>query len=214
MKNFKELSGPSLEDRDYFRSDYLSDLEKESEAEVPVPDRLLPARVYRGLVRRLKLSQKIGILLWLNSEQLLSIGGEKRLLYLQERASEEALLAGVRFSIRLQKEEKLQSDFKHAARELNRRPQSKRFRVRETRRIGVGYRDKGTLPEISSRARRLTTEESFVYLEDVPVDIQEILQKNPACLTEDGKWVDLSVVAEELRFSVIPESIHSLPNPL
>jgi hypothetical protein len=179
---------------EYVHSDYLSESERDAEADIPVPDRLLPKWRYRRLVEKLRLSQKIGLLLWLNREGLLSIGGRERLLYLQAKASFEALEAGLKFARRLSMEKKLQSDFKHQMRELNRRPQSKHFRQIEGRRIGIGYRDKGMLPGISLRARRQSWEESFIPTESVPMKLMEFLRKYlPACLTEDEEWVDLSM---------------------
>jgi hypothetical protein len=179
---------------EYVHSDYMSESERDAEADIPVPDRLLPKHEYRRLVEALRLSQKIGLLVWLNRQGLLSLGGKERLLYLQAKASFEALEAGLRFARRLSEEEKLQSDFQHQMRELNRRPQSKHFRQSEARRIGVGYRDKGMLPEQSLRARRAAWEESFLPTESIPEDLLRVLQKYlPSCLTEDGEWVDLSV---------------------
>jgi len=179
---------------EYVQSDYMTDSERDAEADIPVPDRLLPKREYRRLVEALRLSQKIGLLIWLNRQGNLTLGGKERLLYLQSRASFEALEAGLRFARRLSEQEKLQSDFRHQMRELNRRPQSKHFRQSEARRIGVGYRDKGMLPEQSSRARRMAWEESFLPTELIPSEIVEILRRYlPSCLTEDEEWVDLSV---------------------
>jgi len=181
---------------EYVHSDYMTDTEREAEADIPVPDRLLPTRQYRQLVAALRLSQKIGLLIWMNRRGILSLGGKERLLYLQAKASFEALEAGLRFAQRLTREEKLQSDFKHQMRELNRRPQSKRFRQSETRRIGVGYRDKGMLPEPSLRARRAAWEESFIPTESIPRQILEFLLGHlPESLTEDEEWVDLSVLS-------------------
>lgn len=178
---------------EYVQSDYLTDTERDAEADIPVPDRLLPKWRYRLLVEKLKLSQKIGLLLWLNRENLLTLGGRERLLYLQAKASFEALEAGLKFAQRLSKEKKLQSDFRHQMRELNRRPQSKHFRQSEVRRIGVGYRDKGMLPGPSLRARRQAWEDSFIPRESIPEEILDVLQRIvPSCLTEDGEWVDLS----------------------
>jgi hypothetical protein len=189
---------PNYEDQalsDYVRSDYLTESERDAEADIPVPDRLLPKSVYQSLVGKLKLSQKIGILLWLNRENLLTIGGRERLLYLQAKASFEALEAGLRFARRLSMERKLQSDFRHQMRELNRRPQSKHFRQSEARRIGVGYRDKGMLPEASLQARRKAWEESFIRSESLPSNLLALLiWIVPDCLTEDGEWVDLSML--------------------
>jgi len=179
---------------EYVHSDYFSESERDAEADIPVPDRLLPKREYRRLVEALRLSQKIGLLIWLNRQGLLSLGGKERLLYLQAKASFEALEAGLRFARRLSDERKLQSDFRHQMRELNRRPQSKHFRQSATRRIGVGYRDKGMLPEQSLRARRAAWEESFLPVESIPKDLLDVLRKYlPSCLTEDEEWVDLSV---------------------
>jgi len=180
---------------DYVHSDYRTESERDSEADIPVPDRLLPARHSRRLVELLKLSQKIGLLLWLNREGLITIGGSERLLYLQSKASFEALEAGLKFARRLSTEIKLQSDFKHQMRELNRRPQSKRFRQSEPRRIGVGYRDKGMLPEVSLRARRQAQEESFIPIGLLnPLAVRAIQIGHPSVLSEDGEWVDLSMV--------------------
>jgi hypothetical protein len=178
---------------EYVQSDYLTDSERDAEADIPVPDRLLPTRRYRELVGMLRLSQKIGLLIWLNREGLLTLGGKERLLYLQAKASFEAIEAGLRFARRLTAEAKLQSDFKHQMRELNRRPQSRHFRQSQSRRIGVGYRDKGMLPEQSLRARRAAWEDSFIPTESIPGRLLEILKGHlPSALTEDGEWVDLS----------------------
>jgi len=185
---------------EYVHSDYLSESERETEADIPVPDRLLSKEVYQRLVGSLKLSQKIGLLLWLNRNSLLSIGGRERLLYLQAKASFEALEAGLRFAQRLHREEKLRSDFKHQLRELNRRPQSKRFRRSEVRRIGVGYRDKGMLPEFSSKAREDAQRDSFISASLIPEELRKVLLTFlPACFTEGEEWIDLSEVSQDLR---------------
>lgn len=190
----------ALEDRDlatYVTSvDWRTEAERDSEADIPVPDRLLPRRQSQRLVEMLKLSQKIGLLIWLNRENLITLGGRERLLYLQAKASYEALEAGLRFARRLSQEEKLRSDFRHQMRELNRRPQSKHFRQSEARRIGVGYRDKGMLPEVSHRARQESQRESYVSSSLVPpLLLNAIRLVHPEFLTADGEWVDLSMVA-------------------
>jgi len=180
---------------EYVHSDYMSESERDAEADIPVPDRLLPTRRYRELVAKLRLSQKIGLLIWMNREGILSLGGKERLLYLQAKASFEALEAGLRFARRLTEEKKLQLDFKHQMRELNRRPQSKHYRQHQSRRIGVGYRDKGMLPEQSLRARRAAWEDSFIPMESLSERIRNVLIRHlPQSLTEDGEWVDLSVL--------------------
>ena len=182
------------------------------ETEVPVPDRLLGKSYSRDLVSHLKLSQKIGLLLWMNRENLLSDGGKERLLYLQRKASEEAILAGLKFLSRLSLEVKLQSDFKPHMIELNRRPQSKRFRVSERRRIGVGYRDKGTLPDLDSRVRSQAQEASFIYLWDLPEGLQKFISALiPTSL--EGDWVDLEEVGRIVS-TISPTDQHQLLNQL
>lgn len=195
MDNF-----PALEDRDlatYVTSvDWMTEAERDSEADIPVPDRLLPRKQSLRLVEALKLSQKVGLLIWLNREGLLTLGGRERLLYLQAKASYEALEAGLRFARRLSLNPKLQSDFRHQMRELNRRPQSKHFRQSEARRIGVGYRDKGMLPEVSHRARQESQREAYVSSSLVPPLLMGSIRLiHPEFLTADGEWVDLSMVA-------------------
>jgi len=190
------LSDEDRETWNYVLSDYRTESERDSEADIPVPDRLLPRRQSQELVRMLKLGQMIGLLLWLNRENLITLGGRERLLYLQAKASFEALEAGLRFARRLTQEEKLRSDFRHQMRELNRRPQSKHFRQSEARRIGVGYRDKGMLPENSSGARTAAQRDSYVSSNLIPKLLLGAIQTvMPACLTEDKEWVDLSMVA-------------------
>lgn len=165
---------------------YIGD---DPEADMPVPDRLRPKRNSLQLVKQLKLSQRIGLLLFLNRKGALSLGGKERLLYLQERADLSAISAGLEFCSRLLKEKKLQSDFKHQLIELNRRPQSRRFRRYEVSRIGVGYRDKGTLPEDSLRARRFAQEENFVFLRNLPCLIMELIVYDyPSTMV--GEWLD------------------------
>jgi len=165
------------------------------ETEVPVPDRLFRKSKGSDLLYRLKLSQKIGLLLWLNKNGELSEGGKERLLYLQRRASEEAILAGLKFSSRLQSEKKLQLDFKPHMIELNRRPQSKRYRKRELRRIGIGYRDKGTLPDFESKARNRSQEDSYISMEYFPSEVIEIINiLFPTSIEDD--WIRAKVVSE------------------
>jgi hypothetical protein len=140
------------------------------------------------------------LLVWLNRENLLSIGGRERLLYLQSKASFEALEAGLKFAQRLSEEKKLISDFQHHMRELNRRPQSKHFRQSEARRIGVGYRDKGMLPEQSLKARQAAQSEAFIPSASIPQELRELLLTHlPSCFTEDEEWVDLMEFSQDLR---------------
>jgi hypothetical protein len=190
------LAEQDRETWNYVLSDYRTESERDSEADIPVPDRLLPKRRSQELVRMLKLGQMIGILLWLNREDLITLGGRERLLYLQAKASYEAIEAGLRFARRLSQEEKLRSDFRHQMRELNRRPQSRHFRQVEARRIGVGYRDKGMLPGSSSGARTGAQKDAFIPSHLVPnLLFGAIRSVHPNFLTADEEWVDLSMVA-------------------
>jgi hypothetical protein len=172
-----------------------NDLGRNPEAEVPVPDRLLPKRNAQILLLRLKLSQKIGILMWMNRNDVLSRGGEERLLYLQKKASLEAISSGLKFADRLNREKKLQSDFLPHMVELNRRPQSKRFRRYEKNRIGIGYRDKGTTPENSSYGRTQAQKESFILLSSLPENLISIIQSCVPQLIE-GEWLDLAELSD------------------
>jgi len=174
-----------------------------TEADAPVPEHPTSQRERSWLFcKRLKLGQKIGLLLFALRTGELTEGGQTRLLYLQEKASLEAIALGLKFCERLTNESKLQSDFKLGLVYLNSRPRSKRFRKSETRRIGVGYRDKGTLPESSTRARRKADEESFVYFDDLSEKLRSYLrQKYPALVTING-WLD----PEEIRTPLASDS--------
>lgn len=212
MDNFLDMEDQGF--RDYVLSDYRTEAEREAEADIPVPDRLLPRRQSLRLTAKLKLSQKVGLLLWLNRSGLITLGGRERLLYLQSKASFEALEAGLRFARRLSESEKLRSDFKHQMRELNRRPQSKRFRQSEARRIGVGYRDKGMLPGFSSAARRKAQEAAYVSVTLIPPLLKEAIRLvHPSFFTADGEWVDLTMVAGSFGTQV-SLARNPLPRPL
>lgn len=189
----------------------LLEKDENPETEVPVPERPISKTRLQYLVYRLRLSQKIGILLHLNRIGELSPGGKVRLLYLQEKASFEAISAGLRFAQRLEAESKLQSDFRKHGVELNRRPQSRRFRVREASRIGIGYRDKGTLPENSASPRRKADESCWVYLQDLPEEIGQLLS---IAYSEgvEGDWFDLSILATSEKMEMRLEGKTSLLN--
>jgi len=182
---------------------------KDPGADMPVPDRLLPKWKAKWLVNRLKLSQMIGLLLYLNREELLSSGGQERLLYLQAKAPFSAIAAGLEFARRLEKEKKLISDFGHQLIELNRRPQSKRFRRYEVSRIGVGYRDKGTLPAESDRARRKADQENFVFLADLPAEMQSMMMRLFPNSVE-GEWLDLNELDLTMKIEDLSPSDHQL----
>lgn len=148
---------------------------------------------------RIRLSQAIGILLWLNRYDLLSQKGSDRLLFLQSKASFEAIESGLKFCQRLLSEEKLVLDFYHHIVDQNTRPSSKRFRkYREQRRIGIGYRDKGTLPSPSARGREEANRESWVLEEDL-LEILEIITIYPPSDLKEGEWIDLPGYVRFLR---------------
>jgi len=182
-------------------------------ADMPVPDRLFSREKSKWLVSRLKLSQMIGLLMWQNRHNLLSSGGKERLLYLQSKAPLGAIEAGLEFLQRLEIEEKLQSDFLPHMVELNRRSQSKRYRRYEVSRIGVGYRDKGTLPSESILARKKAEEEGYHFLADLPFEvILAIARQYPT--TMEGEWLDLGGLSrlmkiDDLRTSDLPNLLPS-----
>jgi hypothetical protein len=185
---------------DYVKSDYLSYQEMETEADVPVPATLLPVERFKELVGRLKKSQKIGILCWMGSEGLLSLGGRKRLASLQNGASIEALFSAEAFAKRLSRDEKLQKDFRHHMRALNRRPFSATWRRSEKRRIGVGYRDKGTLPVAGSRERRKSMDEAWIPVSGLPeYTLKAIKSIAPFSLSDDGEFIDSQVLTQYLK---------------
>lgn len=187
-----------LLDEKYFEDLFRlhSGLEVESETGPIVPEHPTTKRNRAwNVVVRMKLSQKIGFLLFLHRTGQLSLGGLVRLEFLQEKASEEALIAGIKFCQRLTEDEKLFSDFRIARILLDRLPKSRRFQRSQTRRIGVGYRDKGTLPEISSGARRKADEENFIYFDDLPDFLQlEVKKMYPSALKGNGEWLDLQKI--------------------
>jgi hypothetical protein len=185
---------------DYVRSDYRSEQEQQVEADVPVPATLLPIQKLQDLVGRLKKSQKLGILMWLASKGLLTLGGRKRLLQLQSSASIEALMSAEKFAQRLHHETKLQKDFRHCMRALNLRPRSATFRRSEKRRIGVGYRDKGTLPTSGSRERMKALSEAWVPTQGMEEHTLKAIQSIlPFALSDDGEFVDTQVMTQYLK---------------
>jgi len=138
---------------------------------------------------RLRLGQQVGILLWLNDHSLLDeFGGARRLLMLQRKASYEALVSALKFRERLHNSPKLQRDFFHHAVLLNSyTPGASDYFRPEQRRIGVGYRDKGTLPEPSNSARKRADSSVWFLVEDIGVELADGFPR-------EGDWVDLSEI--------------------
>lgn len=161
---------------------------------------------------KLSLGQQIGVLVWMNRVDLLSTKGEERLLFLQSKAPWGALDAGMKFAQRLEGDEKLQLDFYPYMVALNCHPSTKRLRVwRQTSRIGVGYRDKGTLPSLSTGARRKATEDAWILKEEIPGPLLAIIESMPELV--EGEWVDLSGLAELLGAGSVTEDFPPLLNP-
>jgi len=159
----------------------------------------------------LKLSQEIGILIWCNRVEIITSLGEERLLFLQAKASFEAIEAGLRFARLLSEDEKLQLDFYHDMVDLNSRPSSKRLRrYRNISRIGVGYRDKGTLPEPSSQGRVDANRGDWVYREDILQILKDLQLLLPPDIS-DEEWIGLSELIGLLRKYPIPlETLNKL----
>jgi len=164
-----------------------------------------------SVAEKLGLGQQIGILLWLNRRDLLSTKGEERLLFLQSKAPWSSLEKGMKFAQRLDGDEKLQSDFYHFMVVLNCHPSTKRLRqFREANRIGVGYRDKGTLPSPSAGALRNATEGAWVPRDQLGEKIQDIINSTPSLV--EGEWVDLPGLAQLLA-GLTSGEVHSLLDP-
>lgn len=159
-------------------------------------------------VGALKLSQQIGILLWLNQKELISTRGEERLLFLQSKAPWGAMDAALQFAQRLDMDEKLQLDFYHHMVVQNCHPSSKRLRAFRARRIGIGYRDKGTLPSPSAGARRGAQADAWVLRDDLGSELQTFLDSHSDLSEEE--WVDLPELARILRSGLAPEVLRSL----
>jgi len=165
-----------------------------------------------SVAEKLGLGQQIGILLWLNRVDLLSTKGEERLLFLQSKAPWSSLEKGMKFAQRLESDFKLQLDFYHWMVVLNCYPSTKRLRrFRQTSRIGVGYRDKGTLPSPSASSMRKATEESWVNQEDLGEKLRAVISSAAPSLVE-GEWVDLPELVRLLA-GLAPEEVRSLLDP-
>ena len=162
---------------------------------------------------KLGLGQQIGLLLWMNRVELLSTKGEERLLFLQSKAPWGALEAGMKFAQRLEGNEKLQLDFYPYMVALNCHPSTKRLRQwRQTSRIGVGYRDKGTLPSLSTGPRREAQEKAWCHGEDLPEALlKSIIELQPDLV--EGEWVDLEALTELLQSGSVPKGFTSLLTP-
>ena len=161
---------------------------------------------------KLSLSQQIGILLWLNRVDLLSQRGEERLLFLQSKAPWGALEAGMKLATRLEVDFKLQLDFYHWMVVLNCFPVTKRLRIWRANRIGIGYRDKGTLPSPSASAVRDADQNAWVRKDQLQEALQSIIDSADSDLVE-GEWVDLPGLVRTLQSGLAPEDLRLLLDP-
>lgn len=208
MRDLSELSEDDL----FWDPDSVSRVTDERLARKMGQTYLSRISYHRSQVRRggaLPLSKQIGILLWMNRSDLLSSKGEERLLFLQSRAPWGALDAGMQFALRLSQEDKLRSDLYHWMVVLNCFPSTRRLRsFRQARRIGVGYRDKGTLPSPSVSARRNAEMDAWVHRESLPEPIQALLSLSPDL--SEGEWVDLPELSQFLQLAWRPEDLRLL----
>jgi hypothetical protein len=194
MRDLSELSESDL----LWDPELIQDIENEALVKKMGQTYLSRIPYYRrkaGLVsEKLTLGKQIGILLWLSRGDLLSTKGAERLLFLQSKAPWGALDAGLEFAKRLDVEKKLQLDFYPYMVVLNCYPSTKRLRAfRQTSRIGVGYRDKGTLPSLSTGPRRNAQESAWIHRDQIPEKLMSILESAPDLI--EGEWVDLTALA-------------------
>jgi hypothetical protein len=159
--------------------------------------------------RPLPLGKQIGVLLWLNRHGLNTSKGDERLLFLQAKAPWGALDAGFQFARRLEEDAKLRSDFYHWMVVYNSLPSSKRLRsFREARRIGVGYRDKGTLPSPSVTGRKKADAEAWVHKDQLSEALKVLLDLLPD--VSEGEWVDLPELGRALQNGLALEDLRLL----
>ena len=207
MRDLAELSETDL----FWDPDSVSALADETLVRKMGQTYLSRISYHRRQVRKagpLKLSQQIGLLLWLNRKDLLSTKGEERLLFLQSKAPWGALDAGMKYAIRLESEPKLRSDQYHWMVVLNCFPSTRRFRAYQARRMGIGYRDKGTLPSTSTGARREAETGAWVHKEQLPETVRSLLFLQPSL--SEGEWVDLPELVQFLQLAWTPEDLRLL----
>jgi len=207
VRDLSELSDEDV----FFDPDSVSRVSNASLAEKMGQTYLSRISDHRRKARKggdLRLSQQIGLLLWMNRKDLLSTRGEERLLFLQSRAPWGALEAGMQFALRVDEEEKLQHDLFHWMVLLNCFPSSRRLRSFRARRIGIGYRDKGTLPSVSVGARRNADSAAWVHRDSLPESLGPLL--DPASSLTEGEWVDLPELVQFLRTGLAPEDLRLL----
>lgn len=136
---------------------------------------------------KLKKSTYFGILLYLLSEYREDLGPEQVawIVRFQSKLRDEELLRAAQFSSKLRTEprtlQRTQSEIERVRRNV---PRLELPRLRESRRIGIGYRDKGALRPLHLRR---TEGETAFWLEDLKwfLPINEV----------EGKWVS----AEEVQ---------------
>lgn len=169
------------------------------EAEVPVPECLRNRSKELATVSSLKVSQKVGILLYLLEMNPHHENLCLRMAHLQSIASLEAILSGVRFRDRLKNDKKFAQDNKHNffyfisnffSKRKWRKPRMARIR---------GYRDKGTLPDQNLRSRRKAQKEAYMSILPFEEKTVEFLKENLPDSAFEGDQIDLTVAREFLN---------------
>lgn len=179
--------------------------ERDTEAELPVPDQSTPSpdQLRKRNWSWFKRSQKIGLLLRLHSQGRLSSRARTLLEKLAGSASEEELQAAFRWSSRFKNPDFLRRFRLEQEYIENLAPPRDPPPIPEKRRIGVGYRDKGNLPDHSSQARVDANRTSWISLNLFSPYVRTELKARFPELVEGGLF-DLmglySTSDEELRF--------------
>jgi hypothetical protein len=117
--------------------------------------------------------------------------------------------AGMAFAQRLSVEEKVVLDLYHWMVTLNCFPSTRKLRTFRARRIGIGYRDKGTLPSSSATARKKADSEAWIHESALPEGVQFLLPGLPPSVKE-GEWVDLPELTSVLLAGLAPEDLRLL----
>jgi hypothetical protein len=124
-------------------------------------DRTLPDDTYKVIKSGwIKPSIQLGALLYLRSRGDLTLGGKRRLHRLLNRISPEEVFAALRHQEKISKSPQ---SFEVLLRWIQRPLHLRQYFRKERRRIGVGYRDKGSLPPSHSR-NRVFGEQGLLYL--------------------------------------------------
>lgn len=159
---------------------YVRTLQKIVEAEDSVPEHLRDTGKELQQLKRARLSQKLGVLTYLINLGSNNLNVILRLQKLQSISSIEAIQSGLLFARKLEKNPKLVSDNRHLIQYFL----STTYRLKEPKKPPFknrirGYRDKGTLPDESQKARNKAQEEGWIDLRGLEsVSVQEFLREH------------------------------------